>query len=422
MNIDETFLSDYFASFINYERKVQRIDTSDFEEFKARAQQYFQPEIDKLKIFHIVGTKGKTSVTSLLQKALCDRGFSVGTFTSPHLQSYTERIRINGENIGHDTLYQYLKDVEQKGAFQETPGFKTVFELLFLSAVKWFADQNVDYVIFETGLGGRLDVTNIFDRVERTVFTPIALDHVAILGDTIEKIAREKGAVIKVDSQVFSAPQADDARRVLLDIAFGRKASISFLDPLDIHIAGLNKNTLLINGNEYCSCKRVNLATIENIWLVKDVMHSCGYEMDRPALEALLDHQVKGRWELFASSSKQTVILDGSHCPFSAANLKKNIQLYFPNSAPAFVLSVMQEKDLAGMLRALDMKDAVYYYFPLMYPRAMKYEPMKQIVSDCCSKELVLLDESFSADQISADLICATGSFYHLEKVFKCLL
>ena len=157
-----------------------------------------EPDED-MKIFHVAGTNGKGSVCAFLQSALISSGFRVGTFTSPHLIETRERFSINGKMVSENTFLKSYESVRELSENMMEKGFchPSYFEFLFYMAMDLFRKENVDYVILETGLGGRLDTTNVIRHPMVSVITSVSLDHTEYLGDTIEKIAAEKAGIIK---------------------------------------------------------------------------------------------------------------------------------------------------------------------------------------------------------------------------------
>ena len=156
----------------------------------------------RLKFVHVAGTNGKGSVCAMLAEILQQAGYKTGLFTSPYIEVFNERIRIDGELIPNDTLAEYVTDAAAK------MGEDTVSEFAFITAVamKYFADSECDIVVLETGMGGRLDATNIIDAPEAAVITRIGMDHMQYLGNTVEEIAREKCGIIKSGCEVVTAP------------------------------------------------------------------------------------------------------------------------------------------------------------------------------------------------------------------------
>ena len=150
---------------------------------------------DKVKIIHVAGTNGKGSVCSIVANILKCAGYKVGLYTSPHLVEYTERIRINNEEIPQNIFADYIEKICNLADEHEI--HLTEFEILTVMAYKYFADNKVKIAVIETGLGGRFDATNVTKKTFISVITSISLDHTDRLGDTVEKIAFEKEGIIK---------------------------------------------------------------------------------------------------------------------------------------------------------------------------------------------------------------------------------
>ena len=176
-------------------------------------------------IIHVAGTKGKGSTSALCASALMAAGYKVGLYTSPHLEDYCERIQINGQPISHAQMTELVDEI--KPAVAKIPKL-TTFEITTAIGFLAFAKQTVDAAVIEVGLGGRLDATNVVTpRV--SVVTSLSMDHTAVLGDTLAKIAGEKAGIIKVGVPVVSAPQKGEALEVLLRVARERRASVTLV-------------------------------------------------------------------------------------------------------------------------------------------------------------------------------------------------
>ena len=153
---------------------------------------------DEIKAIHVAGTNGKGSVSSMISRILIEAGYKTGLYTSPHLERYNERYKINNEEISDDAFGEYIERVKLCADDMDGgAGRPTVFEQLTAAAFLYFADQKVDYAVIEVGLGGRFDATNVIKKPVLSVITSISLDHTEFLGNTIESIAFEKGGIIK---------------------------------------------------------------------------------------------------------------------------------------------------------------------------------------------------------------------------------
>jgi len=182
-----------------------------------------------LKVIHIAGTNGKGSTTTFISSILKSQGYRVGIYTSPYIERFTERIKINDEEIKEKEVAEYLEylipiidKVIKEG--HEKP---TEFEIITAMAFKYFYDNKVDYVVLEVGLGGRLDATNVVNPI-LSVITTISYDHMNILGDTLGKIAYEKAGIIKQDIPLVLYPQEKEADEVIRKVAKEKNSKFSF--------------------------------------------------------------------------------------------------------------------------------------------------------------------------------------------------
>ncbi len=177
----------------------------------------------KLNIIHVAGTNGKGSTCAFIESILRNSGYNVGLYTSPHLIKFNERIRINNIPIEDEEIVDFMIDSES--IIENTQS--TFFETTTAMAFNYFKKNNVDYAIIETGLGGRLDATNVVDPI-LTILTPISMDHMDILGGTIEEIASEKAGIIKKGIPVITARQIDKVMSILNDVAIEKETKILF--------------------------------------------------------------------------------------------------------------------------------------------------------------------------------------------------
>jgi len=184
----------------------------------------------ELNLIHVAGTNGKGSTCAHIECILRGNGYKVGLYTSPHLINFNERIRVNGFPIKNDEIIFYIKSMD--AVIQKIDS--TFFEVTTAMALKYFNDHNVDVAIIETGLGGRLDSTNVIEP-SMAIMTPISMDHMDILGDSIQKIAKEKSGIIKDDIMLITAKQDKVVMDILYDKAREKKASIIVAnDPLNV--------------------------------------------------------------------------------------------------------------------------------------------------------------------------------------------
>ena len=208
---------DYLYSYVDYSLKhISELVKAEFnlDRMFALMEELGNPQ-EKYPIIHVAGTKGKGSVSALCASALKAVGYKTGLYTSPHLWDYTERIQINGEPISHKQLIELVEEV--KPAVAKIPKL-TTFEITTAIGFLAFANNDVNAAVIEVGLGGRLDATNVLTP-KASVITSLSYDHMAVLGNTLAKIAGEKAGIIKEEVPVVSAPQTEEALQVLERIA-----------------------------------------------------------------------------------------------------------------------------------------------------------------------------------------------------------
>ena len=217
---------DYLYSYVDYSLKhSSELARANFnlDRMRALMNELGDPHL-RYPIVHVAGTKGKGSVCALAASGLQAAGYRVGLYTSPHLIDYCERIRVDGQPITHGELVDLVELA--RPAVARIPEL-TTFEITTALGLRHFADKQVEAAVIEVGLGGRLDATNVVTpRV--SVITSLSYDHMAVLGDTLDKIAAEKAGIIKPGVPVISAPQKDEALEVLKRIAGERKAHFTW--------------------------------------------------------------------------------------------------------------------------------------------------------------------------------------------------
>ena len=286
------------------------------------------------RIIHVAGTNGKGSVCALLDAGFRALGWRTGLYTSPHLVRFRERIRVNGEEIGEEAVARGLTELRRISEGFEVP--PTFFELVTVLALKHFAEAGLDAVVLETGMGGRLDATNVV-RPDAAVVTRIGLDHMAYLGGTLGAIASEKAGIFKRGVPGFTVVQDDEAGVVLESVA-----------------AGLGGGLETVESRWFPEGWRLGLVgrhQRENAALALRVLRSVvGGLGDEGALErAFADARWPGRFDEVVSG----VVLDGAHNPPAGRVLAEAwIERFGPRSAVAYV-GVMADKDCEGFLEAL---------------------------------------------------------------------
>lgn len=296
---------------------------------------------DNFRSIHIAGTNGKGSVSAMLAKIFETAGFKTGLFISPFVIDFRERIQINGKFISEDDMVKYSQRVINAGVEM------TEFEFITAAAFTYFSDNKCDIVIAETGLGGRLDATNTLKNVAAAVITKIGLDHSAILGDTVEKIAAEKCGIIKeCPITVTSAGQRQEAAKVI------KRASNRLVTPdlsrLTVLKCDQSGSGIIYKNKEY-DISLCGEYQIENALTVIETVENSGYNIPYETVKkALASTFFPARAEIICQ--KPLVVLDGAHNPDGAAQLAKILKKYAGRVTA--VIGVMKDKDYQTVLKA----------------------------------------------------------------------
>lgn len=325
---------------------------------------------------HVAGTNGKGSVSHMLASVFQRAGYQTGLYTSPHLKSFTERIRINGEEISEQFVVGF---VNRMRAETETirPSF---FELTVAMAFSYFSEKKVDVAIIETGLGGKLDSTNVIIPV-LSVITNVGTDHKDILGDTLEKIASEKAGIIKQDVPVIVSERQEEVAQVFISGATLRHAPITFASDhyaARFDDAGLmevkdNKGISRMVGIELPLKGWYQERNVPALFEAVDVLRSRGFGITEEALRTGLEQTVslthlKGRWQVLGD--KPLTICDTGHNLEGISQVFRQLESV-PHARLFIIWGMVRDKDPGPILEVLP-KDAVYFFTRASIPRAME--------------------------------------------------
>ena len=304
-----------------------------------------------LKFIHISGTNGKGSCLAYLSTILSGAGYKTGRYISPTLDTYRERIQVDGEYINKDSLASHVTAIAKatEDMKKDNAGIPTLFEVETVLAFLYFKEKKCDIVVLETGLGGSLDATNIIDTSILEIIMPISLDHKDFLGDTLEKIAEQKAGIIKENTRVISAAQKEDAAKVIKNKVIEKNCKLTIVDPNEIKLKSRNLKqqsfdykqwhdvTISLPGSYQPQNAIVALEAIK-------VLREQGYHIsDEDVLNGLNKTVWKGRFTLI--SETPPVIMDGAHNPAGAKELMKSLELYFNNKKYIYIFGVFSDKD-----------------------------------------------------------------------------
>ena len=368
--------------------------------------EFFGDPHKHFKSIHIAGTNGKGSVAHMMASALQEAGYKVGLHTSPHLKDFRERIKINGEMIPEQAVVEFVE--RARPIIEEIqPSF---FELTVLMAFEHFKDEQVDVAVIETGMGGRLDSTNILDP-ELSVITNIGLDHTAFLGNDLDSIAGEKAGIIKQNTPVVIGRAQGAVRAVFVNKAQEEKAAIFFAE--DSIVPDLETDLRGMRQQENARTAFVGL------YLVKGTFPDLSDSNIRSGLRKVLDNTgLQGRWQTLQGTPK--VILDIAHNEDSVKALLVNLgkELY---TDLHFVLGTVNDKEVDAMLELLP-REAEYYFCKADIPRGMDPNVLMQKAQEhgLAGQVYPSVVEAMYAARKTAeadDLILVSGSAFVVAEV-----
>ena len=382
-----------------------------------------------LEVIHIAGTNGKGSTASYIKSILMHAGYRVGFYTSPSLYALEERIQINNGLIDQDDFAAVASDVKNAVDELVEEGFdpNTEFEIFTAMAFLHFKRQSVDFVVLEVGLGGRLDATNVVDKPLVSVITPIALDHVNILGDTLEKVAFEKGGIIKENVPLVIHPQEPQASKVLKELAEEKSATmiVAPVDLIDVTQMSLEGTVFTLGVHPY----RISMIGTHQAQNAVVAMTAVGvlnreYKKHVPE-EAILKGLEATKWpcRLEVVDSTPKIILDGAHNPHGAKALAKSLEMILPRGCkPTILIGMLGDKDVDEVL---EIMKGYFGKVVVTEPHNDRKLPagdlnlkLKKLGADTVVEKDVLKALQVALDLTdSSELILAFGSFYLVGQI-----
>lgn len=303
------------------------------ERVKALLSLYDNPQ-DKIKCVHVAGTNGKGSTCAILASVLSQSGYKTGLYTSPHLVDYTERIKINGKDISKEDFADLILDIVQTAEKNDIPA--TEFEILTVLAFIYFEKEQVDFAVMETGLGGRLDATNVIESPLLTIITTIDADHVDRLGNTIEKIAFEKAGIIKSGVPVVVSKDnkgLEVIRKKADKLVLCKEKEKQPLLPY------LNLKGLWQAKNLSLALKAVEILRKQGVTITEKAL-----------LSGLQNVQWTGRFQYIKDLN---LILDGAHNPNAATELRSSLDFYYPDKNRIWIYSSINTKNYEEVMEIL---------------------------------------------------------------------
>lgn len=332
----------------------------------------------KFKSIHVAGTNGKGSTSHMLAAILQTAGYKTGLYTSPHLKDFRERIKVNGEMVSEEFVILFTERIRPRIEEIE-PSF---FEITVAMAFEYFAQQEVDIAIIETGLGGRLDSTNVIVP-ELSIITNIGWDHMNLLGNSLEKIAAEKAGIIKETIPVVVGEVIPETISIFEETAYEKNAPLSIAERKR-HITDWNweKHELVVEvASEHQTDHKIYHLDLQGVYQTKNlltVLEACsilqqkGWKLDNDAIQQGLKHTKKitglhGRWEVIHTSP--LVVMDVAHNADGIRQLVQQAEL-ISHDQLHIIIGMVKDKDIDRVLSLLP-KTANYYFTKAQIPRAL---------------------------------------------------
>lgn len=390
------------------------------------------PERD-LKLIHIAGTNGKGSTTSMITEILMGEGYKVGMYTSPFIEEFEERIQINRNNIPKESLAILMDEIKVAVDKVIEAGYNhpTEFEIITVLMLLYFKKENIDFGVIEVGLGGTLDSTNVIKPIIQ-VITSISFDHTNLLGNTLEKIAREKSGIIKKGIPTVIYPQQEEVLKVIKNKCFEMDSELYIANNENLkfkNIVNLDKPYQLLKYNNEIDIllpllgehQIINLSVAMQTIEVLNNKNIIDISIAN-IVKSIKNVSWKGRLEVL--SNNPYVVIDGAHNIQGIKTLSRNIKKYFKYENLYLILGILADKDVEEMIKIITpMAKKVYSVTPNSI-RGELAESLKDEVSKF-NKNCKAFDKYEEAylealnDASEKDLILASGSLYMIGDMRK---
>lgn len=417
MNIDE---------YLNQFDKFTKDPTLD-------AMRYIMDRFDnpekKLKIIHVAGTNGKGSVCEMLASIFKNTKYKVGKFISPHLITFNDGIYINNIQISNKDVEEILiplsKIVEEYNKTHKIP--VKWFEVITSVALIYFAKNNCDFAILETGLGGTTDCTNIANSMI-SIITNIGYDHIDILGDSIESIAKHKAGIIKENSDTIYIKQRQEVDWVIESVCKEKSANLHMIDESDVENYSFSNEMHEFSYKNYKNIqvnlkgkKQINNA-IEVLECI-NILNEKGYEISEEAIKQGLKNVIH-RARLETLSLNPLIVFDGGHNESAIDNLMESMEMYYKQYKKVYIVSILKTKDYKTVVKKIcEDKDGVFIFTDGNDKnRYVAKEELYNVAEKYLNKENIhkfeLLDAiSFAKKEYSDRAVFIVGSFYVYKTV-----
>lgn len=415
---------DYYLDWI-YDRGNSAGKRRDLSAIKALLDELGNPQ-DKMKVIHIAGTNGKGSTANFIASTFAQK-VKCGLFTSPYMVEINEEVKINGYPISDEDFFSYIEMIKPICEKLDEINLKnTYFEVMTALMYKYFYDKKVDVCVVETGLGGRLDSTNILKKPIACLITTISMDHTNILGNTIEEIAQNKAGIIKEDVPVFIYPQEKSALDVITKEASEKNSKIFDFKFDEIKIKNENE---IFNEFDFRSYKNIKTSLIGEVQIYNacNAINLLDYFKDEFNLsiedirKGIFESKNPGRLQIISKNPK--VLIDGSHNKESIDALINSLKNFHYDKL--FVgFSVLKDKDYEYIIEKLSDLSYEIVITSVDNPRAFEIDELEKIVKEKFSnvkgfKDIKKAYEYTKSKAGSNDLVLWCGSLYLVGEILK---
>jgi len=388
----------------------------------------------KAKSVHIAGTNGKGSVAAMIASVLTTSGYTAGLYTSPHLHTLRERVRIGDELIPEEELAAVMTKLQPQVEAvnrEATYGELTTFELLTALAFSHFAGRGVDFQVLEVGLGGRFDATNVVNP-EVCVITSISFDHTDVLGNSLSQIAAEKAGIIKPGSVVVTSPHPDEVSVVIREACLNRGARLVMVgSDVTCRSLGFNVNRQQLQVKGRLDSYELSIPLLGHYQLdnaatavaALEILAEKGFNISKDSItNGLARVSWPGRFQMI--SRHPVIVVDGAHNPDGALRLKQSLEQYFDFDRAILVMGASSDKKIAGVISGLVPLFDKVMVTRSKHPRAKAPELVAEEFGRHGVEAQVVADVPMALSAALAlagdrDLICVTGSLFVVAEAIE---
>lgn len=382
----------------------------------------------QLKVIHVAGTNGKGSTVTTLAAILEACGYHTATYTSPEVSTYLDRFRIGGVPADEAVFTTAFEKVEAACLSIVAAGHPhpTIFEMELAIAYLIAIACQAEVMVQETGLGGRLDATNVVEKPQMVVFTAIGMDHMQFLGNTPEAIAAEKAGIIKEGVPVVAYDNGTAINAVIANTAAAHHAACHFssLQKCQVVARDLDGQSILFDGILY-HYPLIGIHQVRNFALIMETVQSLrseGWHLPVSTVQEALDNvRWPGRFEVVCK--KPVIVLDGAHNPQAAAALAETVQTWFPDQSVHFLMHIFKDKDARGILKAIAPVCSHLTLTTIDNERSADPAVLRETATQFIAPENITLEKDFEAAVHTClntlrenDVLIICGSLSHLER------